>query len=549
MKIIPIYKVLFLFILTLGFASCKKIDNYLDKAESGGMTLDQIFGDYVLAERFLANVYSKLPSEYDTKYANATDEAKSPHGTSAENQINNGAFSPAGNPYNNWTATYQAIRAVNIFLANADRIPVLTSEQESGKPRMIGEAHFLRAFFYSELFKRWGEVPIVIDVLDINQDMSTPRNSVDEVVRLIVEECDKAVALLSPSYTANHYGRATTGAARALKARVLLYAASPLHNPEDNQAKWELAANAAKDIIDMGLYQLHDNYKLLFHTRQSPEIIFQHNVNYTNYTLQTFVPSLGGQVGIAPLQNLVDAYEMSNGESPFIDNAAGLNPMINSKSGYDPENPYKNRDPRFYMSILYNGSSWKGTPIFTYLGAPSDGINGGFNNTQTGYYVAKLVDETASRTPSVQNGNNYWIYFRYAEVLLNYAEALNESQSNPTSDVYWAINEIRNRKGVEMPALPLGLNQSEMREKIRHERRIELAFEGHRYFDIKRWRIGTLVMPQAFGMLVTRTPTGEFNYERFLVEERIYRSHFDLFPIMQTEINRNPALEQTPGYN
>src|SRR5690606_7522044 len=400
-----------------------------------------------------------------TKYMNATDEAKSPHGTSAENQTNNGAFSPAGNPYNNWTALYPAIRSVNIFLANADRIPALTSEQGEGKPRMIGEAHFLRAFFYGELFKRWGAIPISTEVLDINEDMNIPRNSVDEVVTFIVDECNKASELLSPSYTANHLGRATKGAALALKARTLLYAASPLHNPDGNVQKWQLAAQADKDVIDMDIYRLHNNYKLLFHTRLSSEIIFQHTVNYTDFTLQTFVPSLGGQVGVAPLQNLVDAYEMKNGESPFLNNATGLNPPINPAARYDPENPYVNRDPRFNMSILYNGSRWKGATIYTYLGAPSDGINGGFNNTQTGYYLAKLVDETASRTPSVQNGNNYWIYFRYAEILLNYAEALNETLSSPNSEVYLAINAIRGREGVNMPPIPQGLTNEDMRAK------------------------------------------------------------------------------------
>src|SRR5690606_37850999 len=124
---------------------------------------------------------------------------------------------------------------------------------------------------------------------------------------------------------------------------------------------------AAKDVIDLDIYQLHNNYKLLFHTRLSSEIIFQHTVNYTDYTLQTFVPSQGGQVGVAPLQNLVDAYEMENGESPFLNNTTGINPTINPASGYDPENPYVNRDPRFYMSILYNGSTWKVAPVYTYL--------------------------------------------------------------------------------------------------------------------------------------------------------------------------------------
>ena len=548
MKLNKIWPAICLVGLLINISSCKKLDEYLDKAESGGMTLEQVFGDYVLAERFLANAYSKLPSEYATKYANASDEADSPHGTSGENQINNGAFSPAGNPYNNWTATYQAIRTVNIFLANADKIPVLNAEQQKGKPRMIGEAHFLRAFFYGELFKRWGAVPIITEVLDINENMRVARNPVDEVVAFIVEECDKATELLEIQYSSAELGRATKGAAMALKARVLLFAASPLHNPQNTTAKWEAAAKAAKDVMDLEAYSLHDNYKLLFHTRISPEIIFQHNVNYTDFTLQTFVPSQGGQVGVAPLQNLVDAYEMRNGERPFLNNATGLNPTINPASGYDPQNPYANRDPRFNMSILYNGATWRGATVYSYVGAPSDGINGGFNNTTTGYYLAKTVDETASRTPSVRNGNNYWIYFRYAEVLLNYAEALNETLAQPNAHVYKAINDIRKRPGVNMPDLPNNLAKAEMRERIRHERRIELAFEGHRFFDIKRWRIGTQVMPDAYGMMITRNTSGTFRYERFLVENRVYREHFDLFPIMQTEINRNPALEQTKGY-
>ncbi|WP_343702031.1 RagB/SusD family nutrient uptake outer membrane protein [Chitinophaga sp.] len=549
MKRIHLLQCIYFIATCLAVTSCKKVDDYLDKAESGGQTLEQVFGSFVQSERFLANVYSRLPSEYATKYCNASDEAKSPHGTSAENQINNGVFSPAGNPYNNWTATYQAIRSVNIFLANAHKIPVLNAEQEKDKPRMTGEAHFLRAFFYADLFRRWGGVPIIEQPLDVTENMQIPRNTAEEVVEFIVKECDAATELLGTEYTSNHLGRATKGAAMALKARVLLYAASPLHNPSGAAAKWERAAAAAKDIMAMQFYELHNNYKLLFHTRVSKEIIFQHTVNYTDYTLQTFIPSLGGQVGVAPLQNMVDEYEMSNGQQPFLKGQTGLAPAINPASGYNPANPYVNRDPRFYMSILYNGASWHGTTVYTYFGAPSDGINGGFNNTPTGYYLAKTVDETANRTPSVRNGNNYWIYFRYAEVLLNYAEALNESLEQPSQDVYNAVNAIRSRPGVNMPPLPAGLSKEQMRERIRHERKIELAFEGHRFFDIKRWRIGLEVMPDAYGMMVTRSTSGGYQFERFFLERRVYRRHYDLFPIMQTEINRNAALVQNPDYN
>lgn len=524
------------------------VDKYLDKAESGGMTLDEVFGDYAQAERFLSNIYSQLPVDYANKYTNASDDSESPHGTAAENQINNGAFSPASNPFNNWTATYQAIRAANIFLQNADRIPTLDANQAIGKPRMIGEATFLRAYFYAELFRRWGGVPLLLEPLDINADMKIPRNTTAQVVEFIVNECDKAAGLLELEYSAIHLGRATKGAALALKSRVLLHYASLLHNPSNDPKLWQDAADAAKAVMDLNFYALHPDYKGLFHTRTSKEIIFQNTANYTNFTLQTFVPSQGGQVGITPLQNLVDMYEMTNGELPFTDENPGIAPTVNPASGYNPANPYVDRDPRFYMSILYNGSTWRTQPIFTYQGAPENGIGGGFNNTTTGYYLAKMVDQNSSRTPTIQNGSYYWIYFRYAEVLLNYAEALNEVLVEPDIEVYNALRAIRTRPGVNMPDLPAGLTKVQMRKRIRNERRIELAFEGQRFFDVRRWRIGAQVVPNAYGTRATNNGDGTYTYTRFLVENRIYQRYFDLFPIMQTELNRNTALEQNPGY-
>lgn len=541
-------KRIILILTTLFLVGCD-IDKYLDKAESGGLTLEEVFGDYAQAEKFLSNIYAQLPVDYTNKYTNASDDSESPHGTAGENQINNGVFSPASNPFNNWTATYQAIRSANIFLQNADRIPVVNQNQSTGKPRMIGEATFLRAYFYAELFRRWGGVPLITEPLDINQSMQIPRNTAAEVVDFLIQECDKAADLLELEYPSIHLGRATKGAALALKSRVLLHYASALHNPSNDPQLWQQAADAAKAVIDLDFYALHNDYKALFHTRTSREIIFQSTVNYTNFTLQTFVPSQGGQVGITPLQNLVDMYEMTNGELPFLSENPGIAPTINPASGYNPERPYENRDPRFYMSILFNGATWRQQPVYTYQGAPLDGIGGGFNNTTTGYYLAKMVDQNSSRTPTIQNGNYYWIYFRYAEILLNYAEALNEALSAPNSEVYRAINEIRERPGVNMPRIPAELSKAQMRKRIRNERRIELAFEGQRYFDLKRWRIGAQVVPNAYGMHITRRDDGSFVYNRFLVENRVYPNHFDLFPIMQTEINRNNALEQNPDYN
>ncbi|ERJ57966.1 RagB/SusD family nutrient uptake outer membrane protein [Sphingobacterium paucimobilis] len=541
-------RISFFLIFIVLFGSCSNIDKYLDKAESGGMTIEQVFGDYVQAEKFLANVYAKLLVDYSNKYSNASDDSESPHATSAENQINNGVYSPSSNPFNNWTASYQAIRAANIFLKYADLIPVINTDQQEGKPRMVAEATFLRAYFYAEMFRRWGGVPLLLEPMEITDELQREKASAEELVGFIVSELDKAAEVLSVEYPPQHKGRVTKGAALALKSRVLLHYASALHNPQQDIERWKSAADAAKGVMDLGYYELHNDYKGLFHTRNSKEIIFQNTSNYTNFTLETFVPSLNGQVGITPLQNLVDAYEMTNGELPFADDNPGIKPIINPASGYNPDNPYVNRDPRFYMTVLYNGSRFKQKDIFTYVGAPADGLNGGFNNTPTGYYLAKLVDENASRTPSVVNGTYHWTYIRYAEVLLDYAEALNEYLSEPSSEVYAAINKIRKRQGVNMPNLPLGLDKNAMRKRIRNERRVELAFEGHRYFDIKRWRIGTQVMPNAYGMQISRDGSGKFVYERFLVENRIYQTHFDLFPIMQTEINRNTKLIQNPGY-
>lgn len=537
-----------IFIVTALFISCNDINAYLDKAESGGMTLEEVFGDYVQAEKFLANVYSKLPVDYSNKYSNATDDSESPHATSSENQINNGVYSPSSNPFNNWTATYQAIRAANIFLENAEIIPVVNADQQAGKPRMQAEATFLRAYFYAELYRRWGAVPLLTSSVQITDNYQIEKASAADVLEFIVSELDKAAAILPVEHSPANKGRVTKGAALALKSRVLLHDASLLHNSQQDPTRWRRAADAAKEVMDLGFYELHPDYKSLFHTRNSKEIIFQNTVNYTNFTLETFVPSLNGQVGITPLQNLVDAYEMKNGQRIFMEEYPGLTPTVNPASGYVAQDPYKDRDPRFYMTILYNGSRFKQKDILTYQGAAADGINGGFNNTTTGYYLAKLVDENAQRTPSVINGTYHWIYLRYAEVLLNYAEALNEALPEPSQDVYDAINLIRRRPGVLMPTLPLGLGKAEMRKRIRNERRIELAFEGQRFFDIKRWRIGLAVMPNAYGMLATRDQSGNTLYQRFLVENRVYQPHFDLFPIMQTEINRNTKLVQNPGY-
>lgn len=532
-------------------SGCKKLDSFLDKAESGGITEEQVFSDYLQTQSFLANIYGTgigagdwMPQTTFT-YAAASDEAFCPYPRAyGPLSFNNGTISPTNNPVDKWNGLYQNIRKTNLFLNNIDKVPTKNPDQVQGKPRMKGEAYFLRAWFYAELFKRYGAVPLIDRVLSIDENLNIPKSSVEEVVDFIVSDCNNAIEYLPPSYLSNELGRATKGAAMLLKSRVLLYAASPLHNPTNQVSKWKLAADAAQDVINLKVYSLDNNYKTLFHTRLSPEVIFQSTINHVwkvtsqDWVRHTQPPSQGGGWGnLQPIQNLVDDYEMKDG-SPF-----------NWSNPTHASNPYANRDPRFHMSIIYNDRTWSGTVIKTHVGAnTADAMgNGSSASTQTGYYVAKLLDETSTLISSYRPGSHYWVFMRYAEALLNYAEARNEELTQPDQSIHDAINEIRNRPGVEMPDLPANLTKEEMRDRIRHERRIELAFEAHRFWDVRRWRIGTQVFTDAIGMKITKTGS-TYKYEKIITEKRTYKPAFDLFPIPQSEVENNKALVQNPGY-
>lgn len=544
-------------LLAMGFAalltaaSCSKVNDFLDKAESGGVSEKEVFAEYMQTEGFLADMYANtigagdwMPNRAFT-YAAATDDGRCPYNfTSGPISFNNGTLSPTNNPVDNWNASYQNIRKANIFLQYIDGLPAKDAIQEAGKPRMKGEAFFLRAFAYAELMKRYGGVPLVDRPLNIDEDLNIPRNTVEEVTRFIEWNCDSAAALLPPSYPVTNLGRATRGAAMMLKARVLLYAASPLHNPSGSREKWQAAVDAHKAVIDLKLYSLHDNYKTVLHTRNSPEIIFQSTLNHVwqvtkeDWVRHTQPPSQGGGWGnLQPTQNLVDEYEMANGKM-----------ITEAGSGYDANSPYTGRDPRFYQSVIYNGAKWAAATINTFVGSGVDGLNYNTASTQTGYYTAKLLDENSTLITSYRPGNHYWVFMRYAETLLNYAEALNEAGDAPSAEVYDVLNQVRGRQNVKMPPVPTGLSKDEMRLRIRHERRIELAMEPHRFWDVRRWRIGADVFRNIYGMRVTKNANNTFKFEKFLLENRTWKPAFDLYPIPQGEMERNKALVQNPGY-
>jgi hypothetical protein len=412
----------------------------------------------------------------------------------------------------------------------------------------------LRGYYYFELLKRYGGVPLVEKSTENGDDLKgLKRKSFDECVAFIESEINTVIPGLKDTWVGfddeKWRGRITKSAAMALKARLLLYAASPLHNPNDNLEKWKKAAQAAYDVIALNRFALYSDYKGLFRlgngADSNPEVIFalqgwaRNDFEKRNYPIGY---DQGGQGSTCPSQNLVDAYEMK---------ATGA-AISEPGSGYDPGNPYTGRDPRLAMSILTNNTTFKGRPVECWLGG-LDGL-GKPKATTTGYYIRKFVDENLNLTQNTSSIHT-WILFRYAEILLNYAEAMNEAfgpeaKGGYTMTAKAAVDLVRSRTGVAMPILPPGLSQEEMRQRIRNERRVELAFEEHRFFDVRRWKIAgeTENMP-LMAMKITKNANGQFNYLVVKAEDRSFKEQMYFFPIPETEILKSEGnLVQNEGW-
>ena len=445
-----------------------------------------------------------------------------------------------------WGRSYRSIREINYALANVQKVNMSAGM----KTRLTAELRFLRAFRYQDLLRNYGDVVLMGDkVYELGEDFSNSaiytRSSIKDVTAYILAELDAASKDLPTANNSSNWklGRATKGAALALKSRIALYAASPLYN----SGTWQAAASAAKDVMNMGIYSLYTGgYDKLFLTAENnPEIIFERlytrGARHVCLEISNAPNGFGGWGGNVPLQNFVDAYQMNNGKS--IDDAT---------SGYNPQDPYKNRDPRFYMTVLTNNSSYRGNTVQSYIPGGKDSKDGpsNWNTSKTGYYLKKYMNDALPiDNPWDIAGTQPWIYFRYAEILLNYAEAQNEA-AGPDQSVYDAVNAIRRRTGVGMPALPTGLSQAQMRDAIRKERQIELAFEEHRYYDVRRWKIANVTenVP-AYGMDVTRNgSTYTYTRKEALSGRRFEDKHYFL-PIPRAEILASGGkLTQNPGY-
>lgn len=541
--------------LILG-VSCSKLDTRIDVRDTDetittGYT--SLFGFGYAPYTYLQNGFGALTGNL---FAAATDEAESTNPLSGARLFNDGAITPFDNPDNPYQNNYQGIRAANYFLENSDDyITRLARNRDtiSDNARQYrldvqdiawlrAESRVLRAYFYFDLAKRYGGVPLITKTLKVGENTHLPRNSYEEIITFIEEEINAVKNDLNSNWKSgttadvSRDGRFTKGAALALKARALLYAASPLNNPDNDLSKWRKAAEAAREVIALNQYSFHADYGGLFleaASVTSNETIFairlgaSSSLERLNYPIGT----PGGASGVTPSQNLVDAYEYLG--TP------------------NPANPYANRDPRLAASIVYNNSEWNGRTMEIWGGGTDDPAK--LNTSRTGYYLKKFLNPNLNLTQSETKLRN-WIVFRYAEVLLSYAEAMNEAYGPDNDNGYGlsarqALNQLRIRAGVGMPAV-VAAGQAEMRERIKHERRIELAFEDHRYWDLLRWKNAETVLNQPLlGMRITRNGA-MFNYQVFEVEKRTFQSpRMYHYPIPASEINKsNGVLAQNEGW-
>ncbi|TWI82507.1 putative outer membrane starch-binding protein [Chitinophaga japonensis] len=545
--------------------ACKK--DFLDRAATTQQQDEDIFTNFTMTDQVVNNLYSRIRGPYTYlggySMSSATDEGKDASSWMASQTFNNGSWN-ATTIGNTWRENYVALRQANTILENVVKYNTPDDPNNPGTlENRIGEVYFLRAWFLAELIKQFGGVIIVTQTMDQtdSEALNRPRNTYDSCVAQVLADCDEAFKRLPLSYPSTQVGRVTKGACLALKARALLYAASPLwaiagktsfqgdissNSTASDPEKWRKAAAAAKAVIDLQgdggpVYRLEPNLaarKQMFTstTLLSNEVIFQ-RMRETDQGMDRYLFPFGnsGWSGCAPTQNLVDDYEMDNGF-----------PVTDPASGYDPSQPYAHRDPRFYQDILYNDADFKGRKIETFAGG-KDALSTDVDHTRTGYFARKLLDENITPSQSSSVRQVHGIIFRLAEFYLGYAEALNEyDPGNP--DIATYVNAIRARAG--MPPLPAGLSQPDMRQRIRNERRIELAFENHRFWDVRRWKIAEQTERAIYGLqaIVDNTAPGGFRYERFKVEDRPWRNAMYIIPITVDETLRNPNLVQNEGW-
>lgn len=619
-------------LMALTVSSCEK---WLDQAPTGEVSKEFIFQDYITARRYMDVLYSnRIQTFFDgNRLSNtgrggfmesATDMAE----YTANYGVANKSFN-IGNWYESevtpievdrWSNSYENIRRCYMFLENRhlfNNDPLNYIGTQRRKDLMKGEVHFMIAWYYSELLKRYGGVPIITKTLEFDSDFRIPRATYDETANFILAHLDTALNhpqyKVADTWSNSDYGRITRGVVMAFKSRLLLYMASPLNNPTNESSKWLAAANAARDLIDynrvagpgLNKYQLQPHYQNIFVRGTYPENVKEiidpakkssYTITFNSVVIRNNCATPGqpfqGFGSNGPTQNFVDRFEVLVKDGGG--NVIGTEPFDWNNPNHTGNNLYKNRDPRFYYTVLFNDQQW----ISRKLEMWRDGNNYGKDinptihlYTKTGYYLKKFWPREclqAEITPGSASMTGF--YSRWAEVLLNYAEAMNEvfgpdvdglGRATPALTSRAAINQIRARlvcppfatipatnhpqyqvwferqDNPDFPVLPTGIppipvtedpTTDEFRERIINERMIELSFEDHYWYDILRWKLGEeRIGGTIYGIDILKIGS-EFVYNRVELEKRYFDpSRMYRYPIPQSEVYKMD-IEQNPGW-
>ncbi|WP_192085478.1 RagB/SusD family nutrient uptake outer membrane protein [Algoriphagus sp. Y33] len=562
--------------MTILLTSCN--DEFLGKPESNDVTVEDIFSERATAESFLWESYrTSMPlgfpidwGSHNGMYASmvmaASDEGDVYDTWPSSNDHNTGVWGPTGNREDDFGSHYKGIRNANIFLENIEMVPDIPQTE---KEQMKAEAMVLRGLQYHELMKRYGAIPIVDKVLTAAGEIMLPRNTYQECVDFIVQSCDAAAAVLPDTYPSSFNGRITKGVALALKARVLLYAASPLHNtttpylpsnPEltgygnYEEGRWLAAADASKAVLDWaatsGVSLVNSsadpavNYQTAVEAQGSSEMLLYNQSNgwwgaYNPMFQQFAMPRgiYGGWYGHGVTYQHAQMYHTADGEDQVWGDEGPRSEFLEKMQAMEP---------RFQYSVFYSGSKWndeigvrnfyKNSNGSWSDGAPVNGVG----------YMRKFLGRA-----NWGGGQFNWIVFRLAEFYLNYAEALNEV-SPLDANAFAALNAIRQRGGLA----PISFTddryntQEKFREAIRRERAVELAFEEHRFFDVRRWRIAGeegVMAGEMWGLNIYQLDDDQYVYRREPFETRVWDDKMYLYPLPQQEIDKG-YLIQNPGW-
>ena len=546
-------------LLSAGLLTTTSCD-FMDCDESDNYTLQEIQGSYNRVKQFVTSIYGYLPSDFCNTHGAmvdaATDDAIHVYESSAIQRIVNGTWSANYTVDDKFAYYYNAIHDANYYLTTLSGLTFDTWENGDDYQDWMQnydnyqyQVRFLHAYFYFELVRRYQNVPLITKPLSQTETNQIEPSSAQEVLKFIINECTEIAPKLpikSTSIAQAENGRATRAMAMALKSRAALYAASPLYSTNGDNAKWTEAAKASHDIIasagELGLGL--DTYANLFKSKNynSKEVILCRPTGTSKTFEQANYPMgvTGGNTTTCPTENLASAFEMKDGRA-FDWN----DPTMKA-------NQYKDRDPRFYLTIVHNGMLW---PAKKAVDISEGGANGLplTNVTTTGYYLRKYVDnsisfEAASTTAATHHN---WILFRYAEVLLNYAEAMIHVNGNCdykdatyTMSAREALNAVRKRAGIPEVA---ACSQEEFLTRVKHERRVEMAFEGQRFWVLRRWK-NLDETKNIYAVRITHHD-GVLSYEKTLLSERSVSNKLYFYPIANVELFKNKKLVQNSGWD